>query len=153
MGLFDNKKTTIKITVDTDLYNAYMYHTKGCETSLEQRVVEMMRSVVDSKAKVNTSRMPTLKYKGSRDDEYRSYLINVGGKTSGTAYSYRSAVNCFCKIANQNFWDADVQTVENEYKKWKNMPEFINAPLEQSKTLSNGIKRYIEFLYWKGANI
>lgn len=152
MGLFDSKKTTIKITVDTDLYNAYMYHTKGREVSLEQRVIDMMRMTVDSKQKVFIPSGPTVKYKSSRDDEYRKYLVDVAGKAFGSANSYRSAVNCFCKIANQNLWDADAQTVKNEYEKWKNMPEFRNAPLEKHATLSNGVKRYIEFLQWKEAN-
>lgn len=84
---------------------------------------------------------------------FKVFLTQIALTTKDTHYapsvsmSYTSAVNTANKFANKNLWDVTSsaemsEIIEQMYKNEK----FLKKDDESSKTVSNGIKRYREFL-------
>ncbi len=67
--------------------------------------------------------------------------------TKNTCNSYKSAINLASKLFEENLWEInDATEVKKRLDKHINTQNFIKADDGTHKSLSNGLRRYIEFL-------
>ena len=83
----------------------------------------------------------------TKAQKFIKYLNKRGYKPSVQS-SYKCAVNTWgSKILEKDLWSIDTPTeMQKLFNAYCNTPEFIYKDIATKKTLSNGLKRYIEFL-------
>lgn len=84
--------------------------------------------------------------------EFIVYLLD-NEYSENTCNSYKSAINTASTMFNANLWEIDdAATVQKMFNEYAGNPEFIEKDGRTNKALSNGLRRYIEFLGEKRGN-
>lgn len=83
-----------------------------------------------------------------KKQEFMAYLLD-NGYSQNTCNSYKSAINTASSMFfnNSELWNVDDATaVQKMLDEHSHDPEFIDKDRKTNKALSNGLRRYIEFL-------
>ena len=152
MGIFSkNKKEKISIEIDKDLYADFC--VKCAQTNVNDIIECLIKDYLKpKKAEISTNPIIALSTKDKKSN-FKYYLTQVAQKTTGDHYSenvsdsYSSAVNKSYKYFEADLWEMDSSTKLSEsFSKVQKNDDFIQQDKKTQRTLSNGIKRYIEFL-------
>jgi hypothetical protein len=152
MGIFSkNKKEKFSIEIDKDLYADFC--VKCAQTNVNDVIECLIKDYLKpKKAEISTNPIIALSTKDKKSN-FKYYLTQVAHKTTGDHYSenvsdsYSSAVNKSYKYFEADLWEMDSSTELSEsFSKVQKNDDFIQQDKKTQRTLSNGIKRYIEFL-------
>lgn len=164
---------TSKIS-ETDLYGLVDFLNK---IDASQDSIEKIKKIIDSLRPSSSATKymyirKNISGTNSKINNFKKYLVEVAVKEKGSGHyssnvadSYTSAINWGSEISNINLWDIDnYLEMQNIFSKLshsqpgdkiedKEMRKIYKEKDENSrKTLSNGLKRYIEFLAWQKNN-
>ena len=151
MGLFSkNRKEKISIEIDKDLYADFC--VKCAQTSINDVIEQLIKDFLGKKDIdiVSQKTYHCLFSDNNRKSSFKYYLTQIAQKTNGDHYvdnvanSYSSAINTISKYIEQSLWEMNSVEISKIIESLLKDDEFIKK--DGNKTLSNGIKRYKEFL-------
>lgn len=149
-------KEKISIEIDKDLYANFC--VKCAQTNVNDVIEKLIKDYLKAdkdKISINPIIVSSAKDKKNnfKKNSFKEYLTKIAVKTTGEHYSenvsnaYSSAINTCSKYFEVNLWEMDSSTkISESFSIIQKNNVFIQHDKRTQKTLSNGIKRYIEFL-------
>lgn len=153
-----NKKEKLTIEIDANVYRDFC--VKCAQKNVNDVIVELVKNYLGSNQKVNSVQKVDSKvcsdlewkYTGDRKKDYRSYLTKIARKSNGEHYSenvsqsYSASVSTVGKYLEKDLWEMNFLTISEALADLMNDEEFIQRDIKSQRSLSNGVKRYKEFL-------
>lgn len=150
MSLF-NKKEKFTFNLDKDLYAKFC--VSCAQTSVDNVIENLIREYLKEEKPSITKEINIFR---TSKDEFKNYLTTIATKSTGDHYSnnvansYSVAINNASKYYNENLWAVKSSEQMSELlSKFQKDPEFESRDQKTARSLSNGLKRYLEFLEHK----
>lgn len=151
MSLF-SKKEKFTIEIDKNIYADF------CVKCAQKNVNDIIEGLIKNYLKENKAEIKeffSIKNVTTENvkHDFKTYLTQTAVKTTGEHYSenvsksYSSAINTCSKYCQIDLWGINNSTKVSElFSKIQKEDDFIDHDNKTQRTLSNGVKRYIEFL-------
>ena len=152
-----NKKEKCMFEIDKDIY------TKFCVVTAQKNINEVVETLIKDYIKGSKGNIVSIEttslvnhFTNDRKSDFKIYLTKIAHKSTGNHYSssvvnsYSSQINSCGKYYGVDLWKIEnVMKMTEFYSKIEKDSYFLQKDKDSNKALSNGLKRYKEFLEYQ----
>lgn len=146
-----NGKEKIEISINKKLYSDFC--VKCAQENINDVIEGLIENFLNQKDELHSEpAFSKIILNSDMRSNFRTYLLEIAQKTTGEHYSenvsrtYTSAINSISQYVGKNLWEVNSSELKDIIETLQNDNKFFEIDKKKSSILSNGIKRYKEFL-------
>lgn len=145
------EKEKIEISINKKLYSDFC--VKCAQKNINDVIEDLIEEFLQKKDEFHSEPVSSkIILNSDIRSNFKTYLLEIAQKTTGEHYSenvsktYTSAVNTVSQYVGKNLWEVNASELKDIIETLKNDDKFFEIDKRKAFILSNGTKRYKEFL-------
>lgn len=145
------EKEKIEISINKKLYSDFC--VKCAQKNINDVIEDLIEEFLQKKDEFHSEPVSSkIILNSDIRSNFKTYLLEIAQKTTGEHYSenvsktYTSAVNTVSQYVGKNLWKVNASELKDIIETLKNDDKFFEIDKRKAFILSNGTKRYKEFL-------